>query len=265
MTDPAEDGLRSIRNKAAVPGWAQKIVEFRCHMNLSQAEFAKRLGSSPMAVSRWERGIQEIPANIYIRLGILAGDPLCWYFWGLTGLRTEDVTRVLADARLRLNENRIAKVVVVHAGSHDKSLAKETDFVAVPFLPVRAGTPGVGGDQRIDLEQVQPESMWAAPKDWCPNPDSTVCFQVKGNSMSPLILDGYIIAVDTSETNREKLLGKIVVAFNEKEGLVVSRLTRFGHTDALISDQREHGHISLSLEFGWRITGKVLWWTGQAR
>jgi transcriptional regulator with XRE-family HTH domain len=265
MTDAAEDGLRSIRNKAAVPGWAQKIEEFRHHMNLSQSEFARRLGSSPMAVSRWERGIQKVPANIYIRLGILAGDPLCWYFWGLTGLRTEDVMRVLPEARQRLNENRIAKVVVVHADSQDNSLAKETDFVAVPFLPVRAGTPGNAGNQRIDLEQVQPESMWAAPKDWCPNPSSTVCFRVKGNSMSPLILDGYIIAVDTSEIDREHLLGKIVVAYNEKKGLVVSRLTRFDHTDALISDQREYGSISLGLEFGWRIFGKVLWWTGQAR
>jgi phage repressor protein C with HTH and peptisase S24 domain len=173
--------------------------------------------------------------------------------------------RVLPEARQRLNENRIGKVVVVHAGSQGKLLAKEADFVAVPFLPVRAGTPRVGGDHRIDLEQVQPESMWAAPKDWCPNPDSTICFRVKGNSMSPLILDGYIIAVDTFEIDCENLLGKIVVAYHEKKGLVVSRLTRFDHTDALISDQREHGSISLGSEFGWRIVGKVLWWTGRAR
>jgi hypothetical protein len=31
------------------------------------------------------------------------------------------------------------------------------------------------------------------------HPASTICMRVKGNSMSPLILDDYIIAVDTSE------------------------------------------------------------------
>ena len=53
-----------------------------------------------MSVSRWERGILEVPANIYIKLGNLAGDPLCWYFWGCAGLRSEDIMRVLPAARV---------------------------------------------------------------------------------------------------------------------------------------------------------------------
>jgi hypothetical protein len=45
--------------------------------------------------------------------------------------------------------------------------------------------------------------------------------------MAPLILDGYLIAVDTSEYGREKLIGKIVVASNKKtKQLVVSRLVK---------------------------------------
>ena len=37
--------------------------------------------------------------------------------------------------------------------------------------------------------------------------------------MSPLILDGYIMAVDTSDTAHDDLLGKIVVAWNREKGL----------------------------------------------
>jgi len=48
--------------------------------------------------------------------------------------------------------------------------------------------------------------------------------------MSPLILDGYIIAVDTSDTAHDDLIGKIVVAWNPEQGLIVSRLIRFDHT-----------------------------------
>ncbi len=83
--------------------------------------------------------------------------------------------------------------------------------------------------------------------------------------MSPLILDGYIIAVDTVDVRREKLVGHIVVALNVEKGLLVSRLIRFDHTDALVSDHREYESISLAPESAWRILGKVLWWIGKAR
>ena len=84
--------------------------------------------------------------------------------------------------------------------------------------------------------------------------------------MSPLILDGYIIAVDTSVIAHDDLLGQIVVAWNsEKKRLLVSRLIRFDHTDVLVSDQREHQSISLANGSSWRIVGRVLWWAGKAR
>jgi len=255
--------LRFRRNRATVPEWSQKIAGFRNSLKLSQSELAKRLGSSAMAVSRWERGIQDAPANIYIQLGNLAGDPLCWYFWGCVGLRTADVMRVLPAARNRLHETRFSNLRVVHAGGGRKGTS--TDFVAIPLLPVHAGTPGQPGDNNVDLEQVRPEAMLAAPIDWCPNPKSTICLRVKGGSMSPLILDGYIIAIDTLEVHHDELVGQIVVAWNVKLGLLVSRLIRFDHTDALVSDQREYESISLAPESKWRIIGKVLWWTGRAR
>ena len=130
---------------------------------------------------------------------------------------------------------------------------------------MHAGTPGSNGDKDIDLEQIQPESMWAAPKEWCPNPNSTICFRVQGDSMSPLIWDGYIIAVDTSEVDHGQLAGKIVVAHNKGRGLIVSRLTRVDHTDVLMSDQRGHEHVSLAPESGWYVVGRELWWAGKAR
>lgn len=255
--------LRVRQARARVPEWSQKISNFRNSLKLSQSEFGKRLGSSAMAVSRWERGIQEAPANIYVRLGNLAGDPLCWYFWGCAGLRTADVMRVLPAARHRLQETRFPNLRVVHAGGGKR--VATADFVAIPLLPVHAGTPGEQGDNNVDLEQVRPEAMLAAPIGWCPNPKSTICLRVKGNSMSPLILDGYIIAVDTFDVQHDKLVGQIVVAWNVALGLIVSRLIRFDHTEALVSDRREYESISLAPESKWRIIGRVLWWTGRAR
>lgn len=218
-----------------------------------------------MAISRWERGEFEPSADAYLRLGKLMGDPLCWFFWGRAGLSTADVMRVLPKAGRRLREDRIPAVQVVHAGARRISIREKESFVAIPLLPVRAATPGEKGDDVADLDQLKPEAMLAAPKDWCPNPASTVSLTVKGDSMSPLILDGYIIAVDISDTSHDDLVGKIVVAWSSDKGLLVSRLIRFDHTDVLVSDHREYLSVSLATESRWRILGKVLWWTGRAR
>ena len=257
----------AIRNKTkgASPEWARTIRAVRRKLRLSQAELAEKLETSAMAISRWERGEFEPSADAYLRLGKLMGDPLCWFFWGRAGLTTADVMRVLPRAGRRLRQDRIATVQVVHAGAERMVPAEKESFVAIPLLPVRAATPGERGDRIADLDQVKPEAMLAAPAKWCQNPASTISLTVKGNSMSPLILDGYIIAVDTSDTARDDLIGKIVVAWNREKGLLVSRLIRFDHTDVLVSDHREYVSVSPVTESRWRVLGRVLWWTGLAR
>ena len=174
------------------------------------------------------------------------------------------MTRVLPEAHQRIADNRILDAQFVNAGNKKAAGFKKAALVVIPFLPVHAGTPGAQGDTS-DLTDIAPESVLAAPRDWCPNPPSTVCLRVKGESMSPLILDGYIIAVDTSATENDDLVGQIVVAWHRERGLLVSRLIRFDHMDALVSDRREYDAVSITAGYEWRIVGKVLWWTGRAR
>ena len=251
------------RAQRVFPDWSRKLEFMRRGLNFSQQAFGNRLGVSAMTVSRWEQGTVELSGNIYLKLGNLAGDPLCWYFWRRAGLTTADVMRVLPDANRRLKQMRTGPLQVIHAGA--RAAKSRTEFVAVPLLPVFASTAGEQGDREVDLNQTSPERLLATVSDWCPNPSSTICMRVKGNSMSPLILDGYIIAVDTSEVRHDMLIGHIVVAEHSEKGLLVSRLIRFHHTDALVSDQREYESVSVAAESSWQIVGRVLWWTGRAR
>lgn len=252
------------RSGIVPPEWSLKIEGLRRARQLSQAEFGRQLGVSAMAVSRWERGVAGPAGATCIRLGNLAGDPLCWFFWKRAGLRLSDVTRVLPAARHRLARNVVPGVEMVRAGSGKKPSLKKARLIAIPLLPVHAGTSGSPGDN-IDLAEAPVESVLAAPASWCPHPTSTVCLRVKGNSMAPLILDGYIIAVDTSAVESDSLVGQIVVASHEEKGLLVSRLIRFDHTDALVSDHREYESLPVRSGSEWRIVGKVLWWTGRSR
>jgi phage repressor protein C with HTH and peptisase S24 domain len=218
-----------------------------------------------MSISRWERGEAEPPADAYIRMGSIAGDPTCWYFWDQAGLSIADVEQVLASAEKRRHQFNTLHGNIVHAGVPGATADLQQNFVTIPLLPVAAGSPGEDGDRESDIAMSTPESFLAAPAGWCPHPMTTFCLRVKGNSMSPLILNGYIIAVDTSELQRDKLVGEIVVARHLRHGLLVSRLIRFDRMDVLVSDRREYDSVSIEKESDWKLVGKVLWWFGRAQ
>jgi SOS-response transcriptional repressor LexA len=249
----------------ATPEWACAIFRLRQDMHLDQAAFGERLQCSAMTVSRWERGAQEPPSHAYIELGNLAGDPACWLFWGRAGLRNEDLMRVVPQLRQRLNKTTMPDFEIVSAGSGAKKrLRGKVQLVAIPLLKVVAASHGEKGDDAAVLHQPPVESMIAAPKDWCPNPVATSCLRVKGNSMMPLIQDGYVVAVDSSQSERSKLNGKIVIAWHRDMGLTVSRLQRYGRTDILQPENREYESIALDGKHKWKILARVLWWIGKA-
>jgi SOS-response transcriptional repressor LexA len=244
------------------PDWATTISELRQRLNLSQTDFGQRLHTSAMNISRWERGAQEPPAGSYVELGTLAGEPLCWYFWGRAGLRKEDLMRVMPKLARNLSRTNVDFRIVAAGSGHKKS--KVPQLVAIPLLKAVAASHGEKGDNSAILHDAPVESMIAAPNDWCPNPSTTTCLRVKGNSMNPLIGDGYILAVDSSQTDHSKLDGKIVIAWNKDNGLTVSRLQRYDHVEVLHPENREYESIVLDNKHRWKILAKVLWWIGKA-
>ena len=269
-TGKADVTPRSRRksNPSVQPEWAKSIVRLRTGLALNQVAFGNVFHCSAMAVSRWERGVSEPPSHIYIEMGNLAGDPLCWYFWSRAGLSKEDLLRVMPQLQARLRKMQSPHLEVVAAGSGAKKpkTKAKLQLVAIPLLKSVAAAHGEkGGSEATDLLEGAPiESMIAAPKDWCPNPSTTTCVRVRGTSMSPLIHDGYILAVDSAQTEISELNGKIVIAWHRDRGLTVSRLNRFDHTVVLQSENANYESITLSGKQKWKIVAKVLWWIGKA-
>jgi SOS-response transcriptional repressor LexA len=246
-----------------IQDWAASIYQLRRHLDLSQTAFGQQLHFSAMAISRWERGTQEPTAESYINLGNLAGDPLCWYFWARAGLRSEDLMRVMPALRQRLNRANIAKFQIVSAGAGVRK-SKIPQLVAVPLLKDVTASHGGKGEGSSTLHDAPMESMIAAPNDWCPNPSTTACVRVRGNCMAPLIYDGYILAVDSSQHDHAKLDGEIVVAWHRDMGLTVSRLKRYGSTEVLQPENRDYEPIVMDGKQKWNVLAKVLWWIGNA-
>src|SRR5260370_26000729 len=117
------------------------MEQIRDRLDLSQSRLGQQLQYSAMAISRWERGLQEPPADCYIKLGDLAGNPDCWYFWERAGLKSADVIRALPLDKRLFPKSTFPDFDIVVAGSGGKiRSAKKTQLVAIPLLSIHPET-----------------------------------------------------------------------------------------------------------------------------
>jgi len=170
--------------------------------------------------------------------------------------------RVMPKLRRQFGRTNPIDFQIAHAGSGAKKLTTPP-LIALPVLKVAVASPGEKGDSSTMLHRAPVETMIAAPRKWCPNPSATTCLRVRGNAMLPLIGDGYILAVDSSQTDPFELNGKVVVTWHKDRELMVSRLHHYDHTAVLQPENREYQPIVLSNKNRWQIFGKVLWWIGK--
>ena len=253
-----------MQQELNVPEWSSAILGLRQRLGLSQSDFGSRLHYSAMAVSRWETGKQEPTSRCFIQLGNMAKEPECWLFWARAGLRSSDLRQMFPGPRSTARMSTSVDFEIVHAGSGVKRKrpkgSPKLQMVAVPLLDLHAGTIGQTGGQFADFDSATAEEMIAAPAFWCPNPVQTNCLRVQGTSMSPLINDGDIVAVDGSQTNPDELNRKIVVAWHRQSGLSLARFIAADGVHLLESENRDYSPITVEKDRKWQIIGRVLWW-----
>jgi SOS-response transcriptional repressor LexA len=252
-------------NERAASDWARQIRELRQRLQIPQGQLARLLDCSAMTVSRWENGQLAPTAHYYLELGKLAGKPDCWFYWEKAGLQSSDVLRVMPEReRQQLQAESILEPAEAGGGSRQHHVHKKARVVPIPVLQAVAGTHGGHGDRRESLSHIPAKEVMGAPVEWCPNPAYTSLLRVRGHSMEPLIHDGDIAAVDSSQTDRAQLDGKIVIVTSEEKGLCVSRLRRYPKFDVLESENREYRAVVLNKTCGWRVVARVLWWISAA-
>jgi phage repressor protein C with HTH and peptisase S24 domain len=235
--------------KLARPEWAVQIERLRERLHLNQAGLARLLNVSPMAVSRWERAVNEPEAAYYIHMGTLAGDPDCWYFWQRAGLPASDLKRALRKSR----SSRPSHLPI-----------PESEETAVPLLAVKAGTIATG-DNIPNLEQSPVIASLMAPSDWSENKQSLRCIRIAGDGMSPLIGDGSVVAIDLSQFDSSRLSNAVVLAWHKDFGLMIRRLKKFGAAEVLVAESDRSGASTLTLDRNWRILGRVVWWMSRPK
>jgi phage repressor protein C with HTH and peptisase S24 domain len=241
--------------------WAEQIRNLRQKLGISQGELARKLDCSAMTVSRWENGLLAPTSRYYIELGKLAGKQDCWFYWGRAGLQSSDVVPFLNERERKQFPVRSEEPMELASAGGG---ARKQKVVPIPVLQATVGTHGGQGDRHGNLNYIPAREVMGAPLEWCPNPGYTSLLRVRGHSMEPLIHDGDIAAVDSSQTDRAQLDGKVVIVTSEEKGLCVSRLRRYPKFDVLESENRDYQSVVLGKRSGWRIVARVLWWISSA-
>lgn len=234
------------------PPWAEPIRTLRTKLHLTQAQLASELGVSGMAVSRWERGTHEPPAQYLIAMGNLVGAPECWNFWRFAGIRYDDLIRALAE-RPERDEKSFAS-----------SLNQASDMISVPVLKMAASADmQQTGDYVPSLEEADVEFCIGVPRWWSPENHKVVGLRVSGRAMSPLIDNGSVVAVDTSEQTKTEVRDSIVVMTRDHVGFKIGWLRDSRGEYVLMAENREFSPLLVG-DPQWRVLGRVLWWITSA-
>ena len=207
---------------------------------------SKELGVSKTTVSNWELGQNEPSIDFLMRLAELAEGEMRDYFLAQARKKSglsSDAMKSIADMDQR--------------SSNRQAIVKADHFVRIPL---HSGVAGAGSP--FIHEHEDKEGYLSVPKEVCRHPNVTACLRIKGKSMEPTLLEGTIVAVDSSQKRIDKLIGKIVAARLDYEGVVVKRLVRIEERYVLASDSP--GYDPLRLEKGWKIIGQVVWWIQSA-
>ena len=228
---------------------AGRIRGLRERLELNQREFANRLEASQANVSRWESGALRPEAQHLMKIADLAnGHEDSLYFMLAAGVPS---SFFMGDARWK---NGILPSEILSSASPNPP---EPSY-QVPLLsdPAAAGTP-----RAIDARQVETHVPFL--KSWAPAGSSLVAVRARGDSMAPLILDNYIVFVDTAQHDHRKLAGRMVLA-RDSDGCTFKWLRNSGPTYMLVAQNTSPRFPITVLRDGedWGIVGAVVNWIG---
>jgi len=84
----------------ALPEWAQRVVALRQKLGLLQVQFADKMAVKQPSVSRWEIGTREPSVENYIRMGNLADEENCVWFWERAGVDVKRIERWISSRKM---------------------------------------------------------------------------------------------------------------------------------------------------------------------
>ena len=249
--------------KASTHEWPERIMRLATELGLTQAGLAERLGVSPATVSRWIQGKYEPTAEGYVALGNLAQRADSMYFWERAGVDTSafpEASFGRAQSSVRVN---LHDFTLIASRKLSKPLPEKMGAVAIPLLNVAVYGDPVPPAENVSISEVKVQEVLLAPLSWCPHPENMISMHLAGDSMTPTILPGAILFVDTAANDREHMGRKIAVVSHRDLGFKVGRFQRLANSDLMVSSNHKYLPLDVSNASKWKIFGEVLWWVSR--
>lgn len=219
-------------------------------------ELARRLGLPARTWYNYETGVT-VPAEVLLGFIDQTGANPDWLLTGegpkyRTGVEDELLGCLTPEELIRRGleklENRSDELIV--AVPPDMEAGRDSDFVRLPLVPVRSlldhtQAISTNGDHVL------------AYRRWLTRPAETVAVRLSDDSMSPILPEGSIVAVDRSQREASLLNGKLVAA-RVDEDVVVRWLEVSGRHVILRPNQPGPRYTTVALEHTTDAEGPVL-------
>jgi transcriptional regulator with XRE-family HTH domain len=236
----------------------QRVKSLRERLGVSQKRLGEKLGITQAAVEKIENSKSEPSAYTLMALGNLASDPDCWFFWKKAGMDIEAVDRALSkkpsliDMRSRDTKGISGNEVIMMPSAQNVAIALLNDATA-------AASPRVIDERQVD-------HYLAVPKEWCPHPEHTTCIKVSDDAMSPMLEEGYIVAVDAFNKETRSLIDQMIAVIKSDGNVSIRWLRKSGKMEMLVAEKSGslHQPVVISAEPDWKIVGRIVWWVGMA-
>jgi phage repressor protein C with HTH and peptisase S24 domain len=109
------------------------------------------------------------------------------------------------------------------------------------------------------------ESYIEFPAAWCPKPQNCVAIRVTGDSMSPILEEGYVVLIDLTQKDPKRLVNEMVAARDSEGGVTIKWLRKIGKYFMLVPQHTSQRHEPQMIESDddWAVVGKVIRWIGE--
>ena len=182
--------------------------------------------------------------------------------WVLTGKGTKELSATAVREAKALYKAGAA-INIITRDEYKKLLRDQRSAKSLIPIPLISEAGAV--DDPLGIKEKDIESFVIVSQGWVKRGHNYRCLQVRGNSMHPIISDGFIIAIDLTENDPLKLVRQIVAA-RYKDGVVIKYLL-LTERDYILTPHNltEYKPIAIPRSAASPIIGKVAWWWGKQK
>jgi SOS-response transcriptional repressor LexA len=230
-----KDVKKKSGRQSGDPKLGAKIKELRKILGCDQTRFAALIGVSQAIVSQWEVGRYMPSPMAMLAISRMAGSEKNWWL--------ERAGPEFSDAESTLD-------------AYKKLFTVEGDDNRVIHIHGTAGA----GPNRFPPEQA--ESKISLPRQWFKGSQGIVGLRVVGDSMAPLIQEGFLVLLDIHDNKDFRSLEDKIVAARNDNGVVIKWLKRMQNAYFLVSHNLDYAPIEVKKD-EYAIVGRVVKWIGQ--